>query len=237
MVNRARQAGVPLLLVNPVSNLRDCPPFKAEHRDGLAPEELKRWNGLRETASGQFENNMLRAVGLLEQARAIDDQHAGIHYELGKCYEALGALDRARQSYLLAKELDICPLRILEPMNKALLQVAGRTGTPVVDFKAMIERHSSGRIPGNDWLLDHVHPSMQGHQLIAGALAEEMVRRGILVPRPGWARERERLYSQHYGALGDLYFATGMQRLENVRQWARGRIGAESPDPIQQEGN
>ena len=31
-----------------------------------------------------------------------------------------GMLSKARRAYLRAKELDICPLRILEPMNEAL---------------------------------------------------------------------------------------------------------------------
>jgi len=40
MVERTRRAGVPLLLVNPVANLCDCPPFKTQHRDGYTGKLL-----------------------------------------------------------------------------------------------------------------------------------------------------------------------------------------------------
>ena len=46
MVEMTRQADVPLLLVNPVSNLRDYRPFKSQHREGLTADELRRWESL-----------------------------------------------------------------------------------------------------------------------------------------------------------------------------------------------
>ncbi|MFH1922275.1 MAG: SGNH/GDSL hydrolase family protein [Planctomycetota bacterium] len=223
MVEMPRRAGVPLLLVNPVANLRDCPPFKTQHGDGLTPDDLKRWKAHVSEAAEHEATNMYQAAMVLEETRKIDDQHAGLHYLLAKCYDASGMTDQAHRAYLEAKELDICPLRILKPMNQAVLDVARESGTPLVDVRKLFEARSDSGIPGGYLLLDHVHPSIPGHQLIANALAAEMVRLGFVDPAPDWPQRRELKFAEHLGSLGDLYFSRGLERLERLRCWTQGK--------------
>jgi hypothetical protein len=227
MVQIARGANVPLVLMNPVANLRDCPPFKSEHRDGLQPDELQRWERLVARAAECEKTNVYQAALVLERAIEIDDQHAGSHYMLAKCYDALGMTDKARQSYLRAKERDVCPLRILEPMHRAILDVARETGTPLVDVRRLFEGLTETGIPGGYRLLDHVHPSIPGHQLIADALADEMVRLGFVHPVPGWKAQRDRRFQEHFDSLDDFYFSKGEERLERVRRWTQGKARGE----------
>lgn len=229
MVDMARDAGVPLVLVNPVANLRDSPPFKAEHREGLTVEELKRWKALVAEAAEHHDTNVHQAATVLEKALAIDDQHAGLQYLLAKCYDASGNLDRARRAYMEAKELDVCPLRILEPMNQLVLDVARQTATPLVDVRKLYEDLTESGIPGGYGLLDHVHPSTAGHQLIANALADELVRQGFVEPAPDWAENRDRRFREHLGSLDDLYFAKGLERLERLRCWTQGKADGVRP--------
>ena len=222
IVQLCRAAGVRLLLVNPASNLRACPPFKSQHRDGLSADELRRWNDLCRAAGEQLGLNPFRAAALLAEARAIDDRHAGLHFLLGECLEAAGRHDAAREAYVRAKELDVCPLRMLEPMHEALLETARRTGTPLVDARALIERRSEG-FAGGYLMLDHVHPSITGHRLIAEALTDELIRRGIVRPRVGWEARRDVAARKHLRSLGRFYFAKGRERLRALRGWAAGR--------------
>ncbi len=224
MVGMCRDAGVPLILINPVCNLRDCPPFKSEHRDDLTDGELQQWNRLREMARSQSRINRVGSIELFQKAIDIDGEHAAIHYELGNCYDALNRFDEARSSYNRAKELDICPLRILDSMSEAMGALANETGTSLVDIRGLFESLSGEGIPGNDWLLDHVHPSIRGHQKIAEAILEKMVELGFLALLPGWEERRERRFEDHYASLDDFYFTRGMQRLEAVRAWARGKV-------------
>ena len=235
MVQLCRDAKVPLLLVNPVSNLRDCPPFKSLHREDLTAEELEQFELLWTTAKRYFKSNKFLAAEYLEQAIALDDQFAGIYYELGTCYDNLGMLSRAKEAFLQAKELDVCPLRILEPMNEIVLEIARRTETPLVDVRRMFETLTDGGIPGNDWLLDHAHPSIFGHQRIAAALMKELIRQGVVRPGPGWPQERERKFREHFTSLGDIYFAQGMQRLDSLRTWTEGRGFKTRPDSKETE--
>jgi len=223
MIAMADDAGVPLWLVNPVCQLRDCPPFKAQHRDDLTAEEERRWDGLVGQAVELRKTDVRRAVALLQQALEIDDQHAGAHYLLATWYDALGMADEARQSYVRAKELDVCPLRIIEPMSEAILEIAGETDTPVVDVRAMFAALSAGGIPDGRFLLDHVHPSIRGHQMIAERLTDELIDRGLLEPVSGWEEERSQAFRRHLDSLDNVYFDKGIQRQEMLRRWTQGR--------------
>ncbi|MCH8149945.1 MAG: SGNH/GDSL hydrolase family protein, partial [Planctomycetes bacterium] len=100
MVAMAHDAGAPVVLVNPVCNLRDSPPFKAQHRDGLTPEERRRWSELWSSAEQHYASDMQKAAALLRRAVEIDPLHAGAHYQLGKCYDALGQDVQAGEAYL-----------------------------------------------------------------------------------------------------------------------------------------
>jgi len=223
VVHFTRQAGVPLLLVNPVSNLRDCPPFKSEHPSGLNPQDLKRWEQLWNEAKPAYRTDLRQAVACLERAAAIDDQHAGLHYQLGQCYDALGDLPRARQHYTLAKDLDVCPLRMLTSMQTVLQDVASRTGTPLLDAEALIAERCRGGIPDDSWLVDHVHPAIRGHQVIADAIAGWMIAEDLLQPEAGDDQRRGAAYQAHLASLDSFYFEEGRRRLEHLRDWARGR--------------
>ena len=223
MVELCRDAGVEIILVNPVSNLRDCPPFKNQHRDGLTPEELKRWEGLIGQAAELQATNMHQATLLLEEAVAIDDRHAGTYYLLAKCCDALGDYDRARRAYIRAKDEDICPLRILEPMNQAVLEVARQTGTTMADVRAVFAARSDAGIPGGVLLVDHVHPSFEGHRLIADVLLTELARQGIVRPVPGWKERRDQAFRAHFESLDGFYFVKGQETLEVLRCWTQGK--------------
>jgi lysophospholipase L1-like esterase len=222
MVRMAQDAHVPVILVNPVYNL-DTPPFKSEHWKGLSAAGRRRFEALWDEARAHYTDDLPRAIALLERAVAIDDHHAGVHYALAKCYQQAGRLDEARASFLEAKERDVCPLRSIEPINRAILDVGQDTGTPVVDLVPIFTERSRGGILGDDLLVDHVHPSIQGHQLIARVLVDELKREGVVTPRPGWEAERDRLYREQLASLDDFYYLRGQKQLGNLRLWAQGR--------------
>ncbi len=226
MVALACDAKVNLILVNPVSSLCDSPPFKSEHRADLSTQERKKWESLCQGARQRFRRedyNIHEAIALFERACEIDRLHAGTWYTLAECYRTVGRIEQARDAYVRAKELDVCPLRILQPMNEAVLELARETQTPLVDAQELFERHSPHGLVGGDWLLDHVHPAIKGHQLLADEIANKLVSLGVAHPRPGWTERKKQRFRAQLDGLDDLYFFKGSQRLENVRSWARGR--------------
>ncbi len=95
MVEMARTAGVEVILVNPVSNLRDCPPFKSAHRADLSDEQLSEWESAIAAAHRHQRRehyDLYRALELLERACQIDPRHAGGFYNLAQCYEVVGQI-------------------------------------------------------------------------------------------------------------------------------------------------
>jgi tetratricopeptide (TPR) repeat protein len=231
MISMCRRRDVRVWLVDPVCNLSDIPPFKAAHRDHLPPEDVAEWDRLRELARTAYPSDLKQAIRMLQHAAQIDDQHAGLHYDLGKCHESLGEYGAARDAYLRAKDLDLCPLRIIEPLRDALLHVARETRTPVIPVRARFEQQCPHGIPGGYLLVDHVHPSISGHQMIASWILEEMVRHRLVDPTPNWASRRDALYQAHTQSLGDKYYLQGQRRLEGLRKWAQGRATLAPPQP------
>ncbi len=223
MVRLTSEAGVPLLIVNPVSQLRDCPPFKSQHRGDLTAKELQHWEMLVEQAEKRYTTDPRRCVSLLCEALETDDQHAGLHYLLASGYDELKMTDQACEHYVLAKEMDVCPLRMLEPMHDALIEIAQEAGVPLVDARRSIESLSRDHIPDDQYLVDHVHPSIEGHKRIAQWLMDELTRQGVVRPVDEWMDARDQAFREHFEALDDLYFFKGTQRLESLRRWTQGR--------------
>jgi lysophospholipase L1-like esterase len=224
MVQMSRGVGVPVILMNPVCNLKDCTPFKSQFRDDLSEREkqgiLELWEQSRELDW----SDVYVKVGLLEQAAAIDNRHARLLYLIGKCYEHMGRSAEAKKWFVLAKEQDVCPLRILEPMHDAILDVAAQHRIPLVDVKLLIEQHTEDGIPGDEWMLDHVHPTVTGHQLIANSLYQAMEDMDVVRTPEGWRARRDELRQRHLSSLNAAYYARGAARLKRLQRWSRGPI-------------
>lgn len=223
MIRTCQRAGVPVLLALPVYNL-DCPPFKSAHLASLDQAERDRFEALWDKARDLYARSMPLAIESLRAAARIDPRHAGLHYTLGECLQQLRDFKAARESLLRAKDEDICPLRMTGGLRQGAMEVARRTGVPMIDLVPIFEKRSRGGILGPDWLVDHVHPSVSGHQLIADILLTKMVDLGILKQKSDdWKSRRDALYEKQLSSLGDMYYLKGQAQLERLQQWAAGR--------------
>ena len=187
MADIAHSVGARVILVTPASNLRDFEPFKSEHRARLPEVDLRRWDLLFADARKAREEHRLEdALRLLDEAIAIDDRHAHVHFLRGRVLDAMGRIAAAKTAFERARDEDICPLRALSPVRQILLDVATDRNVPCVDFISLIEGKSRQGIPGDDYFLDHVHPTIEGHRLLSLALLDELVRQGAVRPQASW---------------------------------------------------
>jgi len=224
IVRMSRAANVPVIIVNPVSNLKDCPPFKSEHGSELLKEQIQQVNELRTKAVELDWSQTYEKLRLLEQAAAIDSRHAGLLFLVAKCYEHIGRFSQAKEWFIKAKEEDVCPLRILESMHEIIHELAGWHKVPLVDARKLIEDRTTDGIAGSEWLLDQVHPNITGHRLIADALYEVMEQNGMVQTPADWRTRCNQLYEQHLASLDDAYYARGEARLKRLAEWSRGHI-------------
>jgi lysophospholipase L1-like esterase len=224
IVAMTRAAEVPLLLIQETSNLADCPPFKSEHTAGLSATELQHCRELVDASRSLLRIDVPEAANLLEQALELDSEHALTWFELGKCYETLREFDTARSAFLRARDLDICPLRMTTPLEEALREVATETLTPLVDAHQLLEQRTAEKILGDFWLVDHVHPSVAGHQAIAVAILKEMAREGEVEPVEESEARWQAAFQTHLASLPPIYFERGLRTLELLRGWTKGRV-------------
>ncbi|MCA9198319.1 MAG: hypothetical protein KDA87_12305 [Planctomycetales bacterium] len=224
MIHLARQAHVPLILANPVSNIRDTPPFKSTFSETLSASQRSQVEQLWEQAQHMGWDDPDKRLSLVRQILKIDPRYPNALFLLGRHYEANGELENAKAAYLQAKDQDVCPLRILESMHTVIHAVCRRTGTPLIDIRAIFEAHEETHIPGDKTLIDHVHPRIKGHQWIANAIFVHLTQTGVVTPQADWQQLREQQYSEHYHKLPASYFPTAMARLEGLQRWTQGRV-------------
>ena len=187
MVQAARSAGAAVVLVTPASNLRNCAPFKSQHRSDLADPERARWRqALAAAQQAAAAGHWGDALAAASAAVQIDKRYAYAHYLRGRALWELGRFAEAKPAFLQARDEDVCPLRALTPMRGIVAEVAAEQGVPLVDFVALIEKRAAHATPGDDLFLDHVHPTIEGNRLLALALLETLAREGIVHPRADW---------------------------------------------------
>ena len=223
LIQMAQEAKVPILCLDPPSNLKDNPPFKSVHRKGITAEQIKAFENIVTEARGHYETDVSQAAALLQQALELDSRHAATHYALGQCYLKLADVRSAHASLTRALEEDVCPLRILPIMRDSLRTLCRRYHVPLIDVPARLRQESAFEILGNEILVDHVHPSIRGHQLIAEVIHEELEKMLGKSSVLDWQVKRSGLYQSHLESLYPMYYTHGQQRLGNLRAWTKGR--------------
>ena len=235
MVEMCRAADVPVVLVLLGANVRDCPPFKSEHRPDLEVDDERRWQS--SFAAAEREADAADALTHYETAAEIDDEHALLRFRIARLFDQSGRPKEAREHYLAAKDFDVCPLRMPEPFADVVRAVASETQTPLVNAREILETQSLDRIPGNDWYMDHVHPCIGAHQLIGKALVAGLVEHGIVTDMIAMDDEsRRQVYENHLSSLGPAYLAEGYERVNWLERWARRQRLLDETLPTDAEG-
>ena len=222
MIDMARSMGSNVLLVNPASNLRHCSPFKSEHREGLPFSQRQRWQALFNRAKLAHETGSPQtALAAIREAAAIDDGYAHLDFLRGQVLWQLERYREAKAAFSRARDQDICPLRILSPMQQILRSVATEQQVTLLDFVKLAEQHSENHVPGENFFLDHVHPTIEGHRLLALALLEGMQREKIVNTAGSWNKAVIREITRKLKSrLDDQAHSMALHNLAAVLSWA-----------------
>ena len=227
MITLCKQAGVPIFLVHPVSNIRDFSPFKSEHAGSLnakqcASLDAELEKGARLVRDGRNDE----ALRALEDVERQDPLFAEAHFWKAKALLAMGRADEAKRDFVRAKDLDVCPLRATTPIEDKIAQVARSEKVPLIPFKEAVERRAretgdpSGS-PGNESFLDHVHPTIERHQMLAEQILSEMIAHRLVSEKIQLTREqRQALYDSGMKSLDRQFFATKDLNLAKTLRWA-----------------
>lgn len=222
MIQMCKARNVPLVVVGPVSNLLDTPPFKFENRPDLSEEELTELDRQWELATGSASQRLAEQAA--EAVLRIDSEHAGALYLLGCLAANRKDFGSAKELLLGAKDSDVCPLRAPAEIVDVLKEVIQESGTAFVDANEVFEALSEGGIVGKKWLVDHIHPSVEGHRVLAEQIAAVCLdRKTITQVDHDWREKSVPQIEDYLANLDAAYYVRGQQRLAGLRLWTQGR--------------
>ncbi len=224
MKHLCRQAGVPVIFLEPVDNIKDFSPFKSEGRADLNSQTRERLyntlsEGLRFFAEGKYSEGIER----LTEAVSIDSLNADYFYFLGRSYLETGDTTAAGNYLLRARELDVCPLRAQMEIHRILRQqTVGSEDPDMLDLPGLFSQLSPGGLVGEEMLIDHIHPFPEGNLRIALEILGWMSEKGF---SPGdyfpGANESNLIYSEVMDSLPPEYARKGIINLSKVLIWAK----------------
>lgn len=217
-------ANVPLVVMMPPSNLRDCPPFKSEFSSDSGPEVQEQIRSLLTAGSQELARDASKAAVQLRRATQLDPQFAFSWYQLGHANLTAGDIDAAIEAFGRARDEDVCPLRMTSRLQKAMKSVAAQESIAFVDTEALLRARCRDGILGDAVLVDHVHPSFRSHQEMAIQLVQTFEQMGqVTVRKANWSSAARIQFADHVQSLDDLYFLSGRRTLETLRAWTQGR--------------
>ena len=228
MVAIASAGNVPLLLIRPPSNLRDCPPFKSQYSDRT--DESTQRSIIRDLRSANTDSAAPAGTVVTALTATVqrDRQFALSWYQLGQALLAAGRPDEAKTALQRARDEDVCPLRMTTELELTFHRIARQTQTPILDAHTLLESDCKDGIAGNAVLVDHVHPSFSSNQKIAIAIVRTLLDLNVIAESDtNWEGAASVDFRKHLQSLDNLYYLKGRRTLETLRAWAAGR--AEEP--------
>jgi tetratricopeptide (TPR) repeat protein len=226
MVKIARSAGARVIFVAPASNLKDSSPFKSQDTPGISSADMQRaWQFWTMSKPMAWEKQWPMALNILDQAIKLNPRHADLHFHRGQALFAMGQFDAAKKEFMIARDEDVCPLRALTPMGKIVAEVAKEQQVMLVDYEDLLEKRmleqDNHSILGQEYFLDHVHPTIEGHKLLATSLLETMASQGLASPRADWKENALTTVSAKIeGGVNPLKQGRALANLARVLLWA-----------------
>ena len=178
LLERYHDAGIPVFIGTLASNEKDLAPFASRLAEGT---DVAAWRRHLETGvDALFDGDTDLASISLEEAMALDDRAASVHFALGRLFEKQGEYAAARLAYLEARDRDQLRFRAPQSFNRIIRAVAKEQGAQVVEVEASLLDHAAHGIIGNELMLEHLHPNLWGYFLLADAYYQVLLDGGLL---------------------------------------------------------
>ena len=233
MVTMARESGAEVLLVTVPVNEKDFPPFKSQFSDDVTELDRRRIQTILDEARTALDDGRIElAREALVEGGDIDPRYADTQYLLGRAWLLRGDHENAERCFRAAIEEDVCPLRALAPLNVAIHETAERLAVPLVDFRAhlkdLAQEESGHRLLGDEFFLDHVHPTVAANGVLARRLVDAMSETGLLSVAPDWhERVGPQVTAEVEARADDDAYARAYKNLSKVLIWAGKKAEAE----------
>ncbi len=138
-------------------------------------------------------------------------------FNQARVYEMQKNYDEAREKYYRAKDLDALRFRAAEDFNRIIYEVAEKNNAIVVPMKAFFEEVAINGLIGNNLMVEHLHPNIEGYYQMGRAFYETMRRHKLISEtwQPGQNPETSSPASFiDYSALDSVYGALRIKILK-----------------------
>ncbi len=222
MVAIACEAGAEIAFVVPASNEKNCSPFKSEFQPGIDQLPV---NELLERAAVEANNGQWpQAITTLRQAQQIDDQYALIDYRLGQAFWETGDIREAQQAFQRALNRDVCPLRAPEDFLNTVRKVAAEQNTTLIDFdkrlRELCVQEQGHAILGEEYFLDHVHPTIDAHRQLALWIMEGLRAGGVIAHEAIPDSQQQVVVDRVLASIDIEQQGVALRNLAKVLHWA-----------------
>ncbi|MFA6109623.1 MAG: hypothetical protein WDA75_12725 [Candidatus Latescibacterota bacterium] len=175
MVHRCQGRRVPIILCTLVANEAGFAPAAATEPP-LEGEALAQWHaGVERAAALLGSDEPTRedagaALASLDGLAASGIANSWYWHLRGRALARMGEGPEAAAAFRRALDLDAMPWRAPSAHNQVIREVAARTSTVLADVEAAFRAAAPADGIGWDLMVDHLHPSVRGQQLLARAV-------------------------------------------------------------------
>lgn len=163
--------GMHVILSTVPVNLRHSAPFLSLEDASLTLEQRDRASEIRERATAESRTQKWEAAAVLwQEVVELDPMHADSHFQLATSLERQGDHIGARRHFERALDLDALRFRADTRINERIRAAAKDYPDSVlsfVDSAAAFDRASAPYAPGWESLVEHVHYTFAGNDVLA----------------------------------------------------------------------
>ncbi len=172
ILDKYTEAGIPVYLATLASNLKDQQPFASAPTPALTKQRL---NGLMDRALAGASKAELISTAEKILSDPDSELSADAHFMVAKALEISTHLSAAHPYFLKAKELDLLRFRAPDIINEIIKSKAEQEGVFLVDYQFTLAAKSPARIVGKEFMLEHLHPNLQGYFILADSFYQALM--------------------------------------------------------------
>ena len=207
ILTKYQKANIPVLISTLASNLKDQVPFSStttSDSDRTDLLEILRDVSTRSKIES-FQTKINRLVTI-----AKNNNNAFIYYQLGRIHETASQYDKADHYYLKAKENDLLRFRAPEDINNIIRTLAKQHRAILVDYRNNLSKNSPNGLVGDNFMLEHLHPNLQGYFILADSFYQKLKSNGFFgswkdaVPTSQAWKERPIIAAEEYAGFAKI---------------------------------
>ena len=222
MISIARDAGAEIVFVSPVSNLRGTSPFKSLFDDGTDADAL---SAKLQIARDQLRENQLDdAIETIQGVVDLSPKSADAQFLLGQIHFSREEWSEAEQAFEHALDEDVCPLRAIKQLRDVLRAVAAQADVPLVEAEQLLRQTSLKQkghaCLGDDYFLDHVHPTLEVHRALGKWIVDELIASSIISGESPSNATMDTIQERVNASIDYVETSIAFRNLAKVNHWA-----------------